>query len=88
MPKTLKIKKTRSDEKSKPVLVRKPVNKPIPKKSFHPAEQSPAEDQYETKQVNIRLPENVLDYFRDNYSPGYQTKIKEVLREYMEENPR
>ena len=84
----LKTRQPQPQPSKAPELVRKPAIKPqVPKKTFHPAEKSPGDDQYETKQVNIRLPENLLDYFRDNYSPGYQTKIKEVLMDYMEANP-
>lgn len=71
-----------------PSLIRKPEpQKKLPKKTFHAAEGDVA-DKYETRQVNIRLPENVLDYYRDNFSPGYQTKIKEILSDYMEANPK
>jgi hypothetical protein len=28
------------------------------------------------------MPEELLDWFKDNYSPGYQTKIVEVLTAY------
>ena len=80
----------------KAVLIRKPVE--IPKKSFHPSDPKRLEklasgtavkgdSEPTTKPVNLRLPIDLLDYFRDNYSPGYQTKIKEILTEYMEDNP-
>ena len=86
----VKIKlKGKSSATGKPTLVRKPepaIPTTVPKKVFHAAENK--EPQFETRQVNIRLPENVLDYYRDNFSPGYQTKIKEILAEYMEANPR
>lgn len=60
--------------------------KHAPRKSEVPQIKLRNSDVVAKKTISIRVDQDVLDYFKDNHSPGYQTKINEVLRSYMDEN--
>lgn len=66
----------------------KPVTKAAPKKSKSevPPLKLKQTDTVTKVPVSIRLDENIVTYFKDQYPKGYQSEINRVLSDYVTEN--